>query len=272
MNNHDLIYSLLSDLKELFSDYQNIETPELEEKKKKLAESLEILAPVERETKSLLELNKKQLYSHNSVYENYRGQTVDLFSWVERIHPDDVIFILRLFKATIILLGLLPKNRIKDFNLVYKHRLKNKKGGYDCYILSFKVVLCDAIGKPWVLLMKSVRCSVVPAENTNFYRIISMKPLDLFKKYKLLDKDEYCMLTNTEKNIACAVNSGKSCQKIPKCWNRSILTTYKHFNNINKKMGLSATRQSCAYASQMGLLQTLILFCSVWMDDIVTLI
>lgn len=272
MNNHNLINGLLSELKELFSDYQNIETPDLEEKKKKLAESLEILAPVEGETKSLLELNKTQLYSHNSVYENYRGQTVGLTSWVERTHPDDLVFTLRLFKATIRLLALLPKNRVKDFNLVYKQRLKNERGGYDCYILSFKVVLCDAIGKPWLLLLQSVRCPVVPPENTNFYRIIVMKPVDLFKKYRLLDKDDYCMLTNTEKKIACKVNSGKSSKEIATHFFNSPSTIYKHFSHINKKIGLSTTRQSCAYAAQMGLLQTLVLLCSLYIDDIAMLI
>lgn len=112
---------------------------------------------------------------------------------------------------------------------VAKQRLKNERGGYDCYILSFKVVLCDAIGKPWLLLLQSVRCQVVPPENTNFYRIISMKPVDLFKKYRLLDKDDYCMLTNTEKKIACEVNSEKSCVEIANYLFNSPTTIYKHF-------------------------------------------
>jgi len=272
MNKKDLIFELLSELKELFSDYQNMETPELEQKKKNLAESLGILASVEGETKSLLELNKKQFYSHNSVYENYSGQTVGLTSWVERTHPDDLVFTLRLFKATIILLGWLPKNRIKYFNLVYKHRLRNDKGGYDCYILSFKVVLCDAAGKPWLLLLQSVRCPVVPPENTNFYRIISMQPVDLFKKYKLMNKDDYCMLTHTEKKIACKVNSGKNSKEIATQLFNSPSTIYKHFSHINKKIGLSTTRQSCAYAAQMGLLQILVLCYSLCMDDMCMLI
>ena len=164
---------------------------------------------MEGKTKSLLELNKRHLYSHNSVYENYSGQTVDLASWIKRTHPDDLVFTLRLFKATIRLLALLPKNRVKDFNLVYKHRLRNEKGGYDCYILSF---------------------------------------------------------------IACEVNSEKSCVEIATLFFNSPTTIYKHFSNINRKMGLSTTRQSCAYAHRIGLLQTLVLLCSLYIDDIAMLI
>jgi len=199
MNNTHVISGLVEELNEFFSKYQNTITPELEEKKESLMESLPLLAPIEDHSYSLIDLNTGKCISHHSIYENTLlhpaisiHQKIHTASWTEFAHPVDLINTLYLAKVALLVINKLPANSIKDFRLSHPIRMKNKDNNEDCFILNYKIALNDANNRPWLVLMHTKRCHLVPAINEKRFRIISVEPTQLFKK-KIFILFFYCV-------------------------------------------------------------------------------
>lgn len=259
MNNQNSISSLLEELEEVFANYENTLTPDQHAQKELLSKSLGILAPITDYGMALFESNEGTFYSYQPACKNafpypaiQVGQKINSASWVSLTHHEDIVFILKMLLTAFRFLNRLPQKRKKEFSFAYPHRMQNKKGGYDCYIHKLNVVLNDKAGKPWLILQKSSRCTVIPSDNSMRYRLISMEPADLFRKSKLLPKDEYIMLTSREKDVIREVNTGKVCSQVAETLFLSEKTVRKHFRNINRKIGLKSTNHSCLYAAQLG--------------------
>jgi DNA-binding NarL/FixJ family response regulator len=91
----------------------------------------------------------------------------------------------------------------------------------------------------------------VPSANSNIYRLVSIEPASLFRKSKLMPKDEYILFTSREKDVIREVNTGKVCSQVAGALFLSEKTIRKHFRNINQKTGLKSTNLSCLYASKL---------------------
>lgn len=260
MNNQNTISGLLDKLEEVFANYENTLTSDNHAQKQLLSESFVILEHVAECGMALFEPNEGAFYSYLPACKNafpypaiQVGQKINSASWVSLTHHEDIVFILKMLLTAFMFLERLPKRQKKEFSFAYPHRIQNKKGGYDCYIHKLNVVLNDKAGKPWLILKKSALCTtVVPSANSMRYRLISMEPADLFRKSKLLPKDEYIMLTSREKDVIREVNTGKVCIQVAETLFLSEKTVRKHFRNINRKIGLKSTNHSCLYAAQLG--------------------
>lgn len=260
MSNQNEIAELLEDLHECFMNYQNSPTPALEQQVVNHAKSLAGFLPIANETNSLFVLNAGSFFSHHSIYDKsylhpliFPHQHVHTAPWVALTHPDDLLFILRMIKFAFMFLDWLPCKRAKEFCFAYPHRIKNNAGQYDSYIISFKVAINDATGKPYVLLMQSEKYDILVKEDDSHYRFISMEPAKLFNKFRKMNTRDYAILTRREKEIVGMVNYGLTCKQIAEKDNVSEGTISKHYSNINKKVGFGFIKLACMYAAQLGL-------------------
>jgi DNA-binding CsgD family transcriptional regulator len=274
MNTQILISLLKNEMNELLSNYYCPVTPEMNQLKVNLLNSFPVLAPLEKKSYHTFDLNEGFFSSTNSIYEKnllkpviYANQQPNSTELIELTHPDDIIFSLKLEIAAIQFLQLLPATRAKEFSMSYPRRLMNKKGEFDCYIISYKVVVSSEEGKPWLLLMHSVLCPLIPSKDDSRYRIISIEPYDLFKKSKIFDKNEFIVLTNREKEVVGEVNKGFTKDKIAESLHISPKTIKTHFKNIAKKAGLSYIHQACLHIIRMGIIPIWMLFSFFCTDD-----
>ena len=261
MNQQQEIAQLQDELEELFVHNTVTPDPDIEEKKLILSKSYGLEQHIANCSKSLFELSTGHFYSHHSIYDELLGHSVieaeeKLYSarWIALTHPDDVTFILRLIKSSIQFIHTLTDREVKKFCLSYVHRIKNVRGQYDCFIVSYRIVLNNESGKPELVVINHKLCETMPLKNKNLFRLIHVNPTDLFKKSKLFKDVGYIMFTKMEMVIVREVNKGKSCKEIASEQHISDTTITKHWRNINSKTGIKVTKQACLFAKQLGIM------------------
>lgn len=275
MSKQDEITYLQEELKELLADLTNTPNSELEEQKLILSKSYNLEKHIANQSKVLIDLDSGGYYSVHSIYEKSlpdpamcAGQEIHAASWIALTHPNDVAFILKLAKISLEFLNKMPLKLINRFSVSYSHRIMNTNNEYDCYIVNYRVVLSDETGKPRLLLQRTKLCPKLQLKNENLYRLVHVEPASLFKKSKLLNKDEYTMLSDMEKEVMLEINKGKIVAQIADSLNLSNTTVTKHCRNINNKAGMKFIKPACIHAAQLGLFQLFMLFCSDCMEDL----
>ena len=261
MNLQHEITLLKEELEELFANSPGTPSPDNEKKKMILSESYGLEQHIADCSKSLFELNTGNYYSHHSVYESMLGHPViaggeKLYSarWIDLTHPDDVLFILRLLKNSIQFIHTLTEKQLKVFGMSYIHRIRNVHGRYDCFAVSYRILLNDESGKPELVVLNYRLCQDIPLKNNNRFRLIHVTPTSLFKKSKLFKNCGHITFTKMEMVMVQEVNKGKSCKEIAREQYISDTTITKHWRNINNKTGIKVTKQACSFAEQLGIM------------------
>ena len=264
---------LLNELEEAFSQSKVTPTPDIDRKKEILSESFSMLAPIQATDFSMLELNNGSFSTVTSLYEHRLeypaiapNKKISESPWVTLTHPNDLAFILSLAIDSVRFLNWLPTDRVKDFSLSYQHRLRTKDGIYQCFLISYKTLLSDEQGKPYLLLQNVEPCSFTETKDDKRYRIGLIEPADLISKSKLFKNKELILFTRQEREIIHKVNDDKTCKQISDELNISTKTTKTHFQNITRKANFRSVKQAALHLSKLGLLQ-LVSFFTVGFDN-----
>ena len=273
MYNQILITSLQKELDEFFSQCKITTIPEIDRKKEILSESFSILAPIQGMDFSILDLSSGSFSSVNPRYEHLLecpaivpDKKISEASWITLTHPNDLAFILSLAIASLRFLNWLPTNRVKDFSLSYQHRLKGADGKYHCFLISYKLLMPDVQGKPYILLQNVYLSSLAEKEDDKRYRVGFIEPANLIVKSKLFKNKELIFFTRQEREIIHKVNDDKTCNQISDELNISTKTTKTHFQNITRKANFRSVKQAALHLSKFGLLQLFSFFIPFFED------
>ena len=255
MEKDQLISKLKKEMNEMYSNGQDLSEPTLSEKGEHIVETMEVIAPNEGQSSTVIDANCGYVFSHNSIHQNLfeiqpvsTNDYIQSGAWIEQTHPKSLESILRIVTAVYRFLHILPSNRVKDFNFIYQHTLLSKNNTYVCLILHFYVLTVNAAKKPELIMLRTKLNPLPPLKDDYVNRHISIEPYKLFKKSKLLDPKEYVALTATEREVIELVNTGMDYIEIAKIRYRSIKTILTHFRNINLKLGMHSIKQSCLCA------------------------
>lgn len=262
MENQKEISALLEEMKELFTNQQNSLTPELTAETESLSHSQHLQTKIDGHSTAYIDAYSGMVFSHDSIFPAHFDplpvrvqQPIFPAPWIQLTDPNHLAFILLITGAAYKFLHLLPVNRVHEFGFTYQHLLRNKNNGYDCHLLTYQVALCNKEGKPCLLRLQSELCELVPPKNDDRYKIISIEPYNLFKKYKLVPHDKYIAFTPTEQEIIKQVNTGLKAEEIAEIRHRSYKTVRKHFDNIDLKAGIKSISQSCLFAQHLGVIR-----------------
>jgi DNA-binding CsgD family transcriptional regulator len=272
------INKLKTEINELLSDYDCPVSAQMLEQEEHLVNSSPLLAPLHNQSYHLFDLNKGVFTSTHSIHEKkllkpgiYAQQPLNSDELIELTHPDDKIFSLKFEKAAIQFLLQLPLDRAKEFSIGYTIRLKTKAGKFECFGISYKVVVCNKAGKPWLLLMHGKYCPLIQLNKSNPYRIVSIEPYDLVKKSKLFSTKEFTYLTNREKEVITEVNNGYQKKEIAEILDASPNTIKTHFKHIFDKCGFSHIHQACLHIIRTGILPLIISSYLLLVDDLLAM-
>jgi DNA-binding CsgD family transcriptional regulator len=275
MNKELQIKALVNEINGLLLDYNCPVSPEMNQQKEHLSNSFGILAPLQHQSFHLFDLNKGCFVSANSIHETKLYKPVVIVhqppyssQLIELTHPDDIITSLRFELAALQFLLQLPSKRTKEFSAVNTRRLKNKKGEYEYYTISYKVVVSDENEKPWLLMMHCKYSPLMQPRENYQYRIISIEPYDLIRKSKIFDKKEFIYLTDREMEVVAKVNNGYEKVEIADMLHISPETIKTHYKHIVKKTGLSYIHQACLYLVRMGTMPLWITLYILFGDDL----
>ena len=278
MNNQLFIATLQEELDELTLNHSFTVTPQLVKNKIELSESLELLSSVQGHSFSLFDCEQVKFYCHHSIYESslhygavYTQQTINAASLTELSHPDRHLFLLQIKIVAFKFLQSLPVSHISKFCFIYQQRLKNKKGQYDCYILDIKVLLCDATGKAWLLLIKTNLCTIPQATSEDRYKIFSLQPANLFRKSEILNKHDYIFLTNRQKEVIELIKNGLSKKEIAQKLFLTEATIKTHCEHIKSKLCFKSISLASDFAYLIGLMRVCVLYIVFNLDDFILL-
>jgi len=273
MENKEEISVLATEINDLLSGYYCPVSDQMLEQEKNLVNTLPLLVPIHNQSYHLLNLNRGLFTSIHSIHEKkllnpgiYANQPLNSDELIELTHPKDKVFSLKFEKKAIQFLMQLPLERAKDFSIGYTIRLKNKAGVFEYFVISYKVVVCNEEGKPWLLMMHCKYCPLIQLNKDNLYRIISIEPFDLVRKSKLFSNKEFTYLTNREREVVIEVNNGFQKKEIAEILGTSPDTIKTHCSNIIEKTGFSHIHQACLHIIRTGIISCWIIICAIFFD------
>ncbi len=223
-------------------------------------ELIQRLAEVERSIYGVYDLNRHnyllksdeqmKLFGFKSKTDSVKGEAEIHF---ERIHPEDLSFVLETDNMVYRFFSQLPIDEKKDYKLVYDFRTKNTEGIYKRYLHQTIVLELDKNGRGWLLLVISHLLSDKTTSEKPQRRMINMKTgkLHLFNDD---DSNSGALLTKRELEILSLISRGYDSINISDSLHISVNTVNNHRQNILRKTRTENTTQAMLYAKRLGMI------------------
>lgn len=259
---NEKIYQLLlqNELKSLLQNHHNIVTPEMEIEIVHLMKNLKVLSHIEQKTYSLFDLNKGCYIFHQSPEKEGEKLSVSPIIndenscfFTDDTHDVDSVFLLKLHIAAFKFIEFLTPKLQRDFELVCQRRIMKKNSDYDCEIRSLSIFNYDASGKPWIIMIISIPCTLVKALDENRYRIFTVKPNIKNSKFSMYWSEKIIKLTTKEKEVMMLVEEGLKKPVIADKMFISLPTVKKHCMNVHSKLLVNSINVASNYSKLLHL-------------------
>ena len=223
-------------------------------------ELLQRLAEVERSIYAVYDMNMRSYLLKSEEQKKLFGLTesIDSHGEVEvhyqKIHPDDLHFVLETDNMVYRFFSELPPAEKKDYKLVYDFRTKNTEGVYMRYMHQSIVLELDKNGKSWLSLVITDLLSDRAANDKPQRKMINVKTgkLHLFNDDNV--EGSGVVLTKRETEILDLIARGYDSKHISDKLYISINTVNNHRQNIVRKTRTENTTQALLYAKRLGII------------------
>ncbi len=172
----------------------------------------------------------------------------------QRIHPDDLPFVLETDNLLFRFFTQLPPEEKRDYKLVYDFRTKNTEGIYKRYMHQTIHLELDKNGKAWLILVISHLLSERSAGENPQRRLINMKTGKLHLFNEMDDDSLGMLLTKRETEILTLIGRGYDSINISDKLNISVNTVNNHRQNILRKTRTENTTQALLYCQRLGII------------------
>lgn len=233
------------------NDYQRIQ-PKIE--------MIERLAEIESSIYAVFDLHKNHylLQSKEQLeifgLDQKQGQNINFEMHYERIHLDDLSFVLETDNLQYQFFSNLPPEKKKDYKLVYDFRTRNKDGFYIRHVHQSIPFELDKNGRTWLTLVISHPMSERLPNEKPQRRLINIKTGELHLFNKIDGEGSAVILTKREKEVLILISRGYDSYNIADKMNISINTVNNHRQNILKKTRTDNATQAVLYCKRIGLI------------------
>ena len=173
--------------------------------------------------------------------------------YYQKIHPDDLPFVLETENMTYQFFSKLPTTEKKNYKLVYDFRVKNIEGNYIRYMHQVNILEQDKNGKSWLSLVITDLLSERPDNERPQRRMINLKTgkLHLFSDNEL---NSEILLSKREAEVLRLIACGYDSKSISDKLFISVNTVNNHRQNILRKTRTENTTQALLYAKRLGVI------------------
>ena len=222
-------------------------------------EMIRRLAEVEGSVYAVYDLNRNNYILQSEEQKQIfgtanTGEEIDFSMHYDRIHPDDLAFVLETDNMLYQFYSELPANEKKDYKLIYDFRNLNTEGFYVRYIHQSVVLEQDRNSRTWLALVISHLYSDCEEYKEPQRRLINMKS----GKLHLFNCDETSVsgdiLTKREKEILTLISRGYDSVNIADKLSISINTVNNHRQNILRKTKSGNATQAVLYCKRLGVI------------------
>ncbi|MGF7141349.1 response regulator transcription factor [Roseimarinus sediminis] len=232
-------------------DYQRIQ-PKIE--------MIERLAEIESSIYAVFDLHKNHylLQSREQLeifgLDQKQDQNINFDMHYERIHPNDLAFVLETDNLHYQFLSNLPFNEKKDYKLVYDFRTRNTDGFYIRHLHQSIPLEQDKNGRTWLTLVISHPMSERLPNEKPQRRLINIKTGELHLFNKIDGKASAVILTKREKEVLILISRGYDSYNIADKMRISINTVNNHRQNILRKTRTDNATQAVLYSKRIGII------------------
>lgn len=223
-------------------------------------EMIERLAKIEHSIYAVFDMYRNQylLQSREQMeifgFDTDGEQNISLEMHYQRIHPDDLPFVLETDNMLFQFFSEMVFDEKKDYKLVYDFRTKNADGFYVRYIHQSIPLEQDKNGKIWLTLVISHPISERAPNEKSQRRLINMKTGELHLFNKIDGNNSGVILTKREKEVLVLVGRGYDSYNIADKMGISINTVNNHRQNILRKTRTENATQAVLYCKRIGLI------------------
>ena len=224
-------------------------------------ELLKRLSEVERSIYAVYDMHKQNYLLKSEEQKKLYGfsdeNTADEVEvHYDRIHPDDLPFVLETENMVFDFFSQLPPKDKKDYKLVYNFRTRNTEGIYKHYMHQTIILETDKEGKSWLTLVITDLLSDRASEKKPQRRMINMKTGKLHLFHNPDDPSKFGkVLTKRESEILSLIGDGYDSFAIAEKLNISVNTVNNHRQNILRKTGTENTTQALLYCKRLGIIR-----------------
>lgn len=232
-------------------DYQGIQ-PKIE--------MIERLAEIESSIYAVFDLHKNHylLQSREQLeifgLDQKQDQNINFDMHYERIHPNDLAFVLETDNLHYQFLSNLPFNEKKDYKLVYDFRTRNTDGFYIRHLHQSIPLEQDKNGRTWLTLVISHPMSERLPNEKPQRRLINIKTGELHLFNKIDGEASAVILTKREKEVLILISRGYDSYNIADKMRISINTVNNHRQNILRKTRTDNATQAVLYSKRIGII------------------
>ncbi len=218
------------------------------------------LAEIERSIYAVFDLNKNKylLQSKEQLeifgFDKQEGQDISIEMHYERIHPDDLKFVLETDNMHYNFFLNMPYGEKKNYKLVYDFRTRNTDGFYIRHIHQSIPLEQDKNGRIWLTLVISHPVSErIPKEKPQ-RRLINIKTGELHLFNEIDGENSRLILTKREQEVLCLISRGYDSYNIADKMKISINTVNNHRQNILRKTKTENATQAVLYSKRIGII------------------
>ena len=223
-------------------------------------EMIKRLAEIENSIYAVFDLHKNKylLQSKEQIeifgFGKQEGQCINFEMHYERIHPDDLAFVLETDNMQYQFFSNLPFNEKKDYKLVYDFRTRNTDGFYVRYIHQSIPLEQDKDGRTWLTLVISHPISERTTNEKPQRRLINIKTGEQHLFNKIDKKNSGTVLTKREQEVLILISRGYDSYNIADKMKISINTVNNHRQSILRKTKTENATQAVLYCKRIGII------------------
>lgn len=232
-------------------DYERIK-PKIEMIKRLAEIESSIYAVFDMHKHNYLLQSKEQLEIFG--FDKHQGQTIDFEMHYERIHPDDLAFVLESDNMLYHFFSNMPFHEKKDYKMVYDFRTRNTDGFYVRHIHQSIPLEPDRNGRTWLTLVISHAISERASNEKPQRRLINIKTGKLHLFNEVDREDSGIALTKREKEVLQLISRGYDSYNIADKLTISVNTVNNHRQSILKKTKTENATQAVLYSKRIGII------------------
>jgi DNA-binding CsgD family transcriptional regulator len=187
-------------------------------------------------------------------FDKCKGKTIDLEMHYERIHPDDLAFVLETDNMQYQFFSNMSFNEKKDYKLVYDFRTRNIDGFYVRHIHQSIPLEQEKNGRTWLTLVISHPISESTTNEKPQRRLINIKTGELHLFNKIDGKNSGVILTKREQEVLLLISRGYDSYNIADKMKISINTVNNHRQSILRKTKTENATQAVLYCKRIGII------------------
>jgi DNA-binding CsgD family transcriptional regulator len=218
------------------------------------------IAEVENSSVTVYDMNRKHYLVLCSRFDEmigcqlFRDTQSDPGQLFNRMHPDDIPFVLDTIIRTFEFLEGLPPEEKTDYKLIVDFRLLNTHGRYVRFIQQMVVLELDKNGQVWLILKLIDLLSAEADQEPSQRKLVNLKTGRLYLFRNDQERPSQKLLTGRETEILGLISQGLDSKRISDRLFISVNTVNNHRQNILSKTKTDNTTQAILYAQKIGII------------------